>query len=329
MKYLAILAVFICFPTITLAHTRWFAIDNPPPYETTENTILYFSALTIAALVTLSIGYVFQQKNYLHLRFLKPAKLQAFAKAAATFTMVTGAFFVIAGTHEYLFSPNLTVNAGIPAIFIYMQIAIGLSFMIGLVTRLSAMLLAILWGATFFFAGFVPTIENIWILSTAIFIAVMGNDYFSLVGFSFLRHKIQAAYKRYALSILRIGTGLTLVILGFSEKLATPELGVSFLSQYDFNFMAALGLPYSDYLFTLSAGTFEMVFGLIFVLGILTRFNALILTIIFAIPIFLLGPIELTGHVPHLAAVLLLLFFGSGGHFALGTIHKEDRLHLP
>ena len=329
MKYLTILSVLISFPTIALAHTRWFAVDNPLPYNPTESTGLYLSILAIVAIILIVIGYIFQQKNYLNLRFLKPTKPQAFAKAAATFTMVTGAFFVIAGTHEYLFSPNLTTDSGIPTIFIYLQIAIGLSFMVGLVTRLSAMLLAVLWGTTFFIAGFIPTIENIWILSTAVFVAVMGNDYFSLVGFSFLRHKIQEAYKRYALSILRIGTGLTLVILGFSEKLAAPELGLSFLDQHHFNFMKAFGLPYSDYLFTLSAGTFEIIFGLIFVLGILTRFNALMLTIIFALPVFFLGPIELAGHLPHFAAILLLLFFGSGGHFTIGTIHKEDKLHLP
>ncbi len=328
MKFVATLTLLCIFPSITFAHTRWFTHHDLPPYEPTENSLLYVSILTILAISIIALAKQLQQKNYLSLSFLRPVTSHAFSKAAATFTMVTGAFLVIAGTHEYLFSPNLTIDSGIPTFLVYLQIAIGLSFMIGLVTRLAALSLACIWIATFFFTGFILTIENIWILSTAIFIMVMGNDYFSLVGFSFLKHKIQEAYKRYALSILRIGTGLTLVILGFSEKLAAPELGLNFLSQHHFNFMAALGFPYSDYLFTLSAGTFEIIFGLIFVLGILTRFNALVLTIIFSLPIFFLGPIELAGHLPHFAAILLLLFFGSGGHFTIGPVHKDDRLSL-
>ncbi|MEK9154083.1 MAG: hypothetical protein AAB798_01275, partial [Patescibacteria group bacterium] len=69
---------------------------------------------------------------------------------------------------------------------------------------------------------------------------------------------------------------------------------------------------YSDYLFTLSAGAVESLFGLIFILGVVTRLNALIVAIVFTIPLFILGPIELAGHLPHFAAVVLLLLFGGG-----------------
>jgi uncharacterized membrane protein YphA (DoxX/SURF4 family) len=72
---------------------------------------------------------------------------------------------------------------------------------------------------------------------------------------------------------------------------------------------------YTDYLFTLSAGTMEALFGLIFILGVVTRLNALAIAIFFSIPIFILGPIELAGHLPHFCAVVLLLLFGSGEHF--------------
>jgi hypothetical protein len=37
--------------------------------------------------------------------------------------------------------------------------------------------------------------------------------------------------------------------------------------------------------------------------------------IVFSIPLFILGPIELAGHLPHFAAIILLLLFGNGGHF--------------
>ena len=58
------------------------------------------------------------------------------------------------------------------------------------------------------------------------------------------------------------------MILGFSEKILAPELGVNFLEGHSWNFMNAIGLNFSDYLFTLSAGATEFILGLVFVLGI-------------------------------------------------------------
>ncbi len=117
-----------------------------------------------------------------------------------------------------------------------------------------------------------------------------------------------------------MGTGATLMILGFSAKILAPEFGINFLATHQWNFMTLLGFNYSDYLFTLSAGAVEFLFGLIFFLGLVTRINALVVAVVFSIPLFILGPIELAGHLPHFAAVVLLLLFGSGGHFVfMGT----------
>jgi uncharacterized membrane protein YphA (DoxX/SURF4 family) len=168
----------------------------------------------------------------------------------------------------------------------------------------------------------VSALENIWVLTTAVFIAIMGNDYFSLLGKSFFKMKLER-FKPYALSVLRIGTGATLFILGFSEKILAPEYGINFLNHYHWNFMALLGFNYSDYLFVISAGTVESLFGLVFLLGIVTRLNALSVAIFFTIPMFILGPIELAGHMPHFAAVILLLLYGNGGKFVFVHRYKD------
>ncbi len=176
------------------------------------------------------------------------------------------------------------------------------------------MLLAALWAISFFYVGVISAIENIWVLSTAIFIMIMGNDYFSLVSFSYLRDHL-SRFKPFALSILRVGTGLTLLILGFSEKILAPRYGINFLESHNWNFMEKIGFNYSDYLFTLSAGSVEVLLGVILLIGVVTRFTAMVTAIIFTIPLFLLGPIELAGHIPHFAAIVLLMLFGNGGHF--------------
>ncbi len=316
MKRLFAMMLVWCVPLVSLAHTRWFADDHiivPTPHEPTA---MYLGVLGVAALCIVMVGMWLHARNIGRLVWLKPKASQAYDRAAATFAMVCGTFFIIAGTHYYLFSPNLSASAGVPLWLIYTQIAIGLAFLLGIFTRTAAVVLLLVWLLSIPVGGLESAIENIWVVSTALFIAIMGNDYFSLVGFSYLKNHL-APYKPYALSILRLGTGTTLLVLGFSEKILAPELGLNFLTQYHWNFMALLGIPYSDYLFVLSAGAVESLFGLVFILGIVTRLNALVVAIIFTIPLFLLGPIELAGHMPHFAAVVLLLLFGSGGKFML------------
>jgi uncharacterized membrane protein YphA (DoxX/SURF4 family) len=308
-------------PAVATAHTRWFAHEELLPYRTIEPTALYLSIWALIAAAVVGIGYYFERRGILSLRFLQPHAAHAFDRAASAFTMVAGAFLMIAGTHEYLYSPNLTIDQGVVPVFIYVQFVIGLAFLLGIYARLAAILLAATWFIGIAVIGVIPMLEDIWILATAAFVFIMGNDYFSLVSFRAVA-PLAHRYRSYALPLLRLGTGTTLLVLGFTEKILHPEFGINFLRQYDWNFMALMGLPYSDYLFTLSAGAVESLFGLVFILGIATRLNALVVATVFSIPIFLLGPIELAGHLPHFAAIVLILIFGAGNHFKLVGARK-------
>jgi uncharacterized membrane protein YphA (DoxX/SURF4 family) len=314
MKYLSLVLLGVGLPATALAHTRWFAEHELVPYVSNEPTAFYLAVWGIIILTVVVVGTWLNRQHWLDFDFLRIKKPHVFERANSTFVMMVGAFFLIAGTHEYLFSPNLTAEAGIPMWLIAAQIALGLAFLLGIASRTGGIVLGLLWASTFYYIDTVTALENIWVLTTAIFITLMGNEYFSMISFSFLRSLV-VPYKKYALSILRLGVGLTLMILGLSEKIMAPEFGVNFLAQYDWNFMQLLGFNFSDYLFTLSAGAVEFLFGLVFVLGIVTRLNALVVAIVFSIPLFILGPIELAGHLPHFAAIVLLLIFGDGGHF--------------
>lgn len=315
VKYIISLVAFVIFlPQVVSAHTRWFAEREIAPYVPSEPLLLYLSIWIGVCLLIVLIGIVFENERWFQFSFLNSTKPHVFERASSTFIMVTGTFFMIAGTHEYLFSPNLTVASGIPMGLVVIQIIVGLAFLLGIASRVAGIVLGILWLSTFFFTESILVFENIWVLSIAIFATLMGNNYFSILSFSFLR-KLVAPYKHYALSFLRLGTGITLMVLGLSEKILAPELGINFLTLHHWNFMHLLGFTYSDYLFTISAGAVEFLFGLVFVLGVVTRLNALVVAIVFSIPLFILGPIELAGHLPHFAAIVLLLMFGSGGHF--------------
>lgn len=303
-------------PDAANAHTRWFTHGEIAPYATIEPVSLYLFVIVLVAIGILAFAYSLEKRGKYQLKSLMPRASHAFSRAGATFSMVTGAFLMIAGTHDYLFSPNLTHEAVMPMILIYAQFLIGLGFLLGVFARVAALALAAIWTLGIFFAGLEPMLENTWVLSTAAFVFVMGADYFSMISVRALAH-LAKKYHSYALPLLRIGSGATLLILGFTEKIMHPEFGINFLSQYDWNFMEKIGIPYSDLLFTFSAGAVESLLGLLLILGILTRATSLVVLVLFTIPIFLLGPIELTGHLPHLAGVVLLLMFGAGEHLRL------------
>ncbi len=305
-------------PSLVFAHTKWFTSGPIDSYTASESYTTYLSVLAIVAIIIVGIGIYINRFDIFRLSFLKPKVPHSFERAAAIFSMVAGAFLLVSATNQYLFSPNLNIESGIPSIFITLEAIIGLALLVGIYDRIAAVALVLLWMSSWFIVGTVSTLENIWVLSTALFIMIMGNDYFRLVKVS-PHYTFMRKYESYAIPILRIGTGATLLILGFSEKILRPEYGLNFLNQHNWNFMQQLGIPYSDYLFTLSAGSVEALFGLIFILGIVTRINALIVAIFFSIPLFILGPIELAGHLPHFAAVVLILFFGAGAHFKLSS----------
>ncbi|MCE8546025.1 DoxX family protein [Ruegeria pomeroyi] len=127
--------------------------------------------------------------------------------------------------------------------------------------------------------------------------------------------------KPYSVDVLRIFTGLSLIILGVAEKLHPAALGQAFIAYYAWNFMPLLGFDwFDDRPFVLSAGVMEVVFGTILVLGVVTRLNILAVAVLMLASniVFLIegrkeeAMVELIGHLPIIATALILLVLGSG-----------------
>ncbi|MFQ5459981.1 MAG: DoxX family protein [Anaerolineae bacterium] len=117
-----------------------------------------------------------------------------------------------------------------------------------------------------------------------------------------------------ALPILRIGLGATLCILAIHNKLLTPGLGLTFLDDHAFNFMPQLGFSgFTNLHFVYAAGIAELLFGLLLVAGIATRFTTAVLATFFVLTLVAIGPVELVGHAPIFGIALLLIVHGSGG----------------
>ena len=166
--------------------------------------------------------------------------------------------------------------------------------------------------------GVVPPMEYFNILGIAVFLSLISvSDGHPL-----------AQYRPWALPLLRVNLGIVLIVLALTEKLLHPGLAMQFLAQYDVNFMGASGIPFSNKLFVLSAGYCEALFGIIFVLGLVTRVNILSLavflvasnTYFFVTGYPALGVKELIGHSPLFAAAIIFIVYGGGEKLKLSAL---------
>ena len=121
-------------------------------------------------------------------------------------------------------------------------------------------------------------------------------------------------YARLPVPIIRIGVGLTLVILALHNKLLAPNMALTFLDTHYFNFMELMGFAgFTDIRFVFAAGIVELAVGILLVFGIATRLVAAIVVVLTGTTMAILGPDELIGHLPIMGIAVLLVYRGSGG----------------
>jgi hypothetical protein len=120
-------------------------------------------------------------------------------------------------------------------------------------------------------------------------------------------------HERWAVTILRSLLGLQLVVLAAHDKLLQPEVSLAFVNKYPFvNFPVLCGATNFTHLhFVFGAGIAEMVLGALLIGNIATRAVCGILTALFVTTGIMFGLHELVGHLPIVAALLVLIVHGS------------------
>ena len=139
-------------------------------------------------------------------------------------------------------------------------------------------------------------------------------------------HELTEWLKPYSVDTLRISTVISLVTLGFSEKLLDPTLGHSFIDMYNWNLLVPLGIDFfMDRLFVLLTGMMEVIFGTVLILGTTTRLTMLVISLLIALSnvVFILQEektealVEFVVHIPIIATALILLLLGCGQRLKL------------
>lgn len=288
---------------MVIAHVKWFiqATQEVSPFSFYESSVWVWMLLVVLLLVAAGLLD----------RFLKtpPKSFLDFGKRTRStwvyaFQVAVAASLVFAAVNQVILVPHFEATHWIvPAVEVGAAILLILNRWVGV----AAVLLLLTYAFSILSYGFLE-----------------AADYLNLVGiaaFLYLEKPIIKAphpWKDHALDGLRVLTGLALVVLAFSEKLLAPGKSLSFLADYDLNFMSGLGFHFSDRLFVLSAGSMELVFGLIMLLGWIPRINTIALAFFLIssnLYFFIQGHsieawTELFGHLPVIGTALLLILFG-------------------
>ena len=136
-------------------------------------------------------------------------------------------------------------------------------------------------------------------------------------------------FSHLPLPIIRIGLGLSLIVLAVHNKLADPNFALTFLDEHDFNFVLALGFTgFSNLHFVFGAGLVELGLGVLLVAGVATRITAAVLFGFFLATLFALGLPELLGHLPLFAIALALVYRGPG-QFGLESMWERTMHQKP
>lgn len=314
MKKILYTIPLLALPLTALAHVRWFATEKTPikAYSLSDSPVLIWIGISI---LLIAIGIYLEKKikvpNYFH-KFTEKYAPYVLSMASIGF----GLSFLIFSYNGFIFAPNLLAN-GSTDLLIIIQALAGLMILLGIYERVGGLLLIILFILGINRFGFLEMIDALEIVGFALYAIIVGRPKFKIIDielFGKLRHKIHP----YGLALLRVGTGLNLIILGFSEKILAPSLTADFLSTHSWNFMQKIGFEsFTNYWFAFSAGSVEVMFGIFFLLGLVTRITTLTLAVFLVTTLVLLGPIELIGHLPHFSMAIVLFILGSGARFKL------------
>lgn len=218
------------------------------------------------------------------------------------------------GVQGRLFAPSNELS-GVWIYFLGLVLTgIALSFFYGGLARLAAIALAVLWFLGIPLVGLEAMLDSIMYLGFAAFFFLAGRGPVAIDRLILPRLEPSPALMRHAVTALRVGVGLSLVFVAFTEKLANIPLALSFLNEYPLNFTSALGVPMSNELFVLCAGAVELLVGLWITFGIFPREIILIAWIPINMTLTIFNWTELVGHLPIYGALAVLLIWETSEH---------------
>ena len=219
---------------------------------------------------------------------------------------------LVDGVQGHLFSPDNVLPGAWRYFLGLAETGIALALFYGTLTRLAAALMALLWLLGVFVVGPQGMLDNCLYLGFAAFFFLAGRGPVSIDRLVVPRWEPSPAQMEQSVAALRIGLGLSLTVVAFTEKLANLPLALDFLRDYHLNFTRFVGVPMSDEIFILCAGSVELIVGLCLLFNIFPREIILIAWIPINMSLTVFNWTELIGHLPIYGILAFLLLWAPG-----------------
>ncbi|MBI4336594.1 MAG: DoxX family membrane protein [Chloroflexi bacterium] len=300
------------------AHERWFVEEGTHPGQGFPTDLISLSVL-LGAFAFLVLAVASARGNWSRRANVLAKRAQRFLPNGAEWRVVavlTGIMLIANSVTGVFLAPNLVLGSGWPAVFAtVVQVLIGLMLLSQVAFALAGLLVLVVAVPLALFLFPVSSLADYILEYASLGLA------FVFVGLSscpdqFARRWTKVDPERFShlpLPILRAGLGLSLIVLAVHNKLANPDLALTFLDNHNLNFMAALGFAsFTNAHFVFAAGVAELVLGVLLLTGLTTRLVAAMLAGFFLTTLIVLGVPELVGHLPLLGIVAVLGLRGSG-----------------
>jgi uncharacterized membrane protein YphA (DoxX/SURF4 family) len=324
LSVLLSLVVTVLATTDAAAHVRWFVdasatVETFDPYSLTDTAVLVWIALALL-LVGASVVLDMRLPN---VRIVDTKTRHDFIEILRVFT---GMSMLLTAYEGAVVAPHLIAFGPFGTVLLFAQAGIGILLIANRFVRHAAILMILLHLGLAIKFGLLAAFEYLIMVAIAVFLLINNLP----------TAELRERFKPYSVDLLRILTGISLITLGFSEKLFGAMMAESFLAQYQWNFMNELGFEFfTDRLFALSAGVIEVVFGVILVLGTTTRLNVLAFSVVLLASnvLFLIqgeneaAMVEFIGHMPVIGVALILLLLGAGQRLKVTNFLPQRRVN--
>ena len=308
--------------TTSAAHVRWFvdtnaSVERFEPYSITDIEVIVWIAI---ALFLIGASILLDMRLP-EVRIVDTKTRHDFIEILRVFT---GMSMMLTAYEGAIIAPHLVAFGPFGTVLLIAQAIIGIMLIANRFIRHVAILIILLHLGLAIKFGLLAAFEYLIMVAIGVFLLINNLP----------TEELKERWKPYSVDLLRIITGISLITLGFSEKLVGAMMAESFLALYDWNFMEDIGFTFfTDRLFVLSAGVVEVVFGVILVLGTTTRLNTLALSIVlFASNVIFLvqgeneaAMVEFIGHMPVIGVALILLLLGAGQRLKVTNFMPQRR----
>jgi len=324
-RRLTFLLTWAALATPCLAHEKWVKHDLLSPFD--RRLFEGFTVLNTSTLIGVVVVVALAWRASMAVKAHDPAPDTPPNTLQHTVAMLLGVLFgagcLYATVQGQYLAPDLVGDGSLLANLLVWGMGILSVFLIfGLFTvaaswgTIALFVLAVLArpfehfdGAPVSMAGVFNYID---VVGIALFFVIVGRGRFGLGAKLGLERDPSGVSRARAVGILRVFTGLTLVVLGL-QKFLIPELPMGVLQNYGDTifkpFQKLTGCTPEQYVF--GAFVVETSVGVLMILGLFTRTLMVVLAVLFTTTLVLFKG-EVAGHAPLFGIVFVLLVEGGG-----------------